>query len=100
MRRLLALLLVVAAGCCSHPAHGDATRAAAESNVQAFEHVKTYVTLHGRTDTDEATAARTLTLKRLQAWCAQAHAIRAAVNDDKAFDARAAYEACGEVDVP
>jgi len=102
MRSTLALLvlLVACVGCCSTPATSAAAATAADSNVEAWRVVQTYVMLWGRQDGDEAKAATTLMLKRAQAFRAQALAIKAAIANDKSFDARKAYAEAGEVDVP
>ena len=47
----------------------------------------------------ERKRAADLMLKRTQAFCAQARALKAAIVNDKTFETRAAYEQCGEVDV-
>ena len=82
---------VLAAGCCTHPAHGDAVRDAAADNAAAGGLAMEYVRDWGRAESPAAVAERERTLSRCVAWGTQADAIVAGLARDKSYDAAQAY---------
>lgn len=103
MRRLIATLALVAAGCCSSPVTSDAGKAVAAENATAWVMAQSYAAQAGWPDIEglagDAPDGKPSWRARFQAWRANGLLLDAALADRKMTYAEA-YAAAGEVEVP